>query len=444
MTTTIIAKNSTAGDLSLSYLSAIDAKIPASGQSELTLWNRVSNIQEDEELGAYIENDQVILNIDGTDLTKEQSLSVLEFPITGAKNNYSATASPSSTDDDSEGYSIGSVWIDVSADHPYVCVDDSTNFAVWSQFGEGDDTQIDSAYLYTAAQDEIDSTSWTDVAGSSVNITTTGEGKIWALGSITGTTDAPSSGTDFEIRVVIDSENGGVAEFEPYDDLERAIVVHYQTTSNKNAGTYNVKLQARRISGSASLYCEKISVFSLGLNARGPKGEKGDPGGTTVDIQEDDVLVASNVDVLNFEGNVTATDEGGGKVTVSVDGSIWGSEFQQDSSLGASSTSSTSWQQKLRMTTGDLPAGIYRIGWSYAWRHSSRNSSFRGRVQVNDSDTIMEHRQEPKDQGSTQEQRCSGFSYESLSGVENIDLDYCASNNTAYIWEARLEIWRVS
>ena len=37
--TTIIAKNQTAGDLALTRLVAPDAKIPASGQAQLTDWN---------------------------------------------------------------------------------------------------------------------------------------------------------------------------------------------------------------------------------------------------------------------------------------------------------------------------------------------------------------------------------------------------------------------
>jgi len=71
---TIIAKNQTAGDLALTQLIAPDRKIPASGQVQLTDWNTVSEIQSDKQLKAYITSDDVLLNINGTDQNKAQSL----------------------------------------------------------------------------------------------------------------------------------------------------------------------------------------------------------------------------------------------------------------------------------------------------------------------------------------------------------------------------------
>ena len=68
-------------------------------------------------------------------------------------------------------------------------------------------------------------------------------------------------------------------------------------------------------------------------------------------------------------------------------------------------------------------------------------------VQVDDTTTIMEHFQEPKDQKDDQINNNSGFKMLALtSGIHNIDLDYRKNGNsvTAYISEARLEIWRVS
>jgi len=129
-------------------------------------------------------------------------------------------------------------------------------------------------------------------------------------------------------------------------------------------------------------------------------------------------------------------------------GSIFGQEFQEASSLGQSSHNLTSYEQKLRLTTGDLPEGTYRIGWSYRWRMSHNdNKDFKARIQINDSTTIMEHQQEVQDTSYDQKHRCSGFYYAELSGVKNIDLDFCIGcynyQATAYIEDARLEIWRV-
>jgi hypothetical protein len=128
-------------------------------------------------------------------------------------------------------------------------------------------------------------------------------------------------------------------------------------------------------------------------------------------------------------------------------GGVYGSQIQYGSSESYSSTTSTSWQQKLRLTTSSLPSGVYKIEWYYEWGYSSTSRDFIGRVQINDSTTIMEHREEPQDSGSDQYRPGNGFYYApSLSGVTNIDLDYCTSSSgyTSRIRRARLSIFRIS
>ena len=109
-----------------------------------------------------------------------------------------------------------------------------------------------------------------------------------------------------------------------------------------------------------------------------------------------------------------------------------------------SSTTSKSPQRKLRMSISDLPEGRYRIGWYYEFAHSSSSQDFRARVQLDDSIDLMEHLQELKDAGTDQSNMGCGFSYQDLiAGDHTIDLDYWAENGTAYIKNAKLEIWRV-
>lgn len=74
MSVAVIAKNQMAEALSLTELSAPDQEIPASLQVTLTLFNFVWEIQESSELRNYVDTNQVIINLDGSDLTKEQSL----------------------------------------------------------------------------------------------------------------------------------------------------------------------------------------------------------------------------------------------------------------------------------------------------------------------------------------------------------------------------------
>lgn len=56
------------------------------------------------------------------------------------KNNTSATAAPTATDDSASGYEVGSVWIDVTNDAVYTCVDATASAAVWIGIGNGNTT----------------------------------------------------------------------------------------------------------------------------------------------------------------------------------------------------------------------------------------------------------------------------------------------------------------
>lgn len=49
------------------------------------------------------------------------------------KNKYDATTAPTSVADAAHGYSVGSRWVDVTNDRAYVCVDATTNAAIWKE-----------------------------------------------------------------------------------------------------------------------------------------------------------------------------------------------------------------------------------------------------------------------------------------------------------------------
>lgn len=54
--------------------------------------------------------------------------------ITNIKNKLDATVAPAVTDDDDPGgYSVGSLWLDVTADKAYMCLDNSAGAAVWKE-----------------------------------------------------------------------------------------------------------------------------------------------------------------------------------------------------------------------------------------------------------------------------------------------------------------------
>jgi hypothetical protein len=115
-------------------------------------------------------------------------------------------------------------------------------------------------------------------------------------------------------------------------------------------------------------------------------------------------------------------------------------------------TTSTDWTQALRLTTDDLEAGIYRVGWMAVGRNSNIQGDWRVQVQVDDTINIIDPDnggyvgREAKDAGDNQRTPWSGFRYVTLaSGVHTIDLDVSQDGNgTAYLYHAVLEIWRAS
>lgn len=55
----------------------------------------------------------------------------------GCRMNLDATNAPGVNDDELDGYSVGSTWLDIAADNAYVCIDASAGAASWLQFGGG-------------------------------------------------------------------------------------------------------------------------------------------------------------------------------------------------------------------------------------------------------------------------------------------------------------------
>ena len=56
---------------------------------------------------------------------------------TGGKNNFSATLLPTTTDDNSQGYALGSLWYDTNTNRLFVCTQNTTSNAVWKEFSLG-------------------------------------------------------------------------------------------------------------------------------------------------------------------------------------------------------------------------------------------------------------------------------------------------------------------
>lgn len=125
-------------------------------------------------------------------------------------------------------------------------------------------------------------------------------------------------------------------------------------------------------------------------------------------------------------------------------GGFFGSELQWTEDLTTSSTTSSSWQQKLRLTTTDLPLGDYILLYS-AVIEGSLSSTFVG-VQLEQDDTTVLAEAEVSPGPSSSLVFSGHVVRSSFSGVHTFDIDWrrASGGGQAYISGARLTLWRIS
>ena len=125
---------------------------------------------------------------------------------------------------------------------------------------------------------------------------------------------------------------------------------------------------------------------------------------------------------------------------------IFGSEFHYIESIPQSSTTSTGWQEKLRLTTSSLPSGRYWCVFSAELRNSSDEAAAMARFQINDTSTVGENGisfgdDSPNQYGVFFGQEDLG----TISGVNDFTIDWRQqSGGTAFIRRAKITLWRIS
>lgn len=89
--TTIAARNVTGGALEIDNLKVPNRELPALSDTVLTPVNRITDIQEDPQLLQYINNDEVLLILDGLVQTKTQSLNIMTPVVSGTDPAFNTT-----------------------------------------------------------------------------------------------------------------------------------------------------------------------------------------------------------------------------------------------------------------------------------------------------------------------------------------------------------------
>jgi len=81
-----------------------------------------------------------------------EAIGLTTFSLNGGKMNYDASASPAITDDSSQGYRKGSIWIDNVGKEAYRCIDDAVGAALWL----GTTLEVSEVGTFTYSKAEID------------------------------------------------------------------------------------------------------------------------------------------------------------------------------------------------------------------------------------------------------------------------------------------------
>jgi len=162
----------------------------------------------------------------------------------------------------------------------------------------------------------------------------------------------------------------------------------------------------------------------------------------TIASHSDTTGTGPELDELTDGSETTLHSHAGGST-------VFGTEYDYAESEGESSTTSDTYQQKLRLTTSTVPAGTYRIGWAFA--HSSSTDKLDCGFKIELDDTTVLSEPTPNMKGKSADGSyygMSGFKHTSLTNASHtIDIDYIANLDaqagTTYIKQARIEIWRV-
>lgn len=168
-----------------------------------------------------------------------------------------------------------------------------------------------------------------------------------------------------------------------------------------------------------------------------------------VEVQDEGISLTLAVKKINFVGaGVTATEPVADEVEVTIPGgagSVFGTEYNTAESLGQSTTTSTTPQQKLRLSVTGLPAGDYLLHWALTAGNTDNEAGVDVRVQLDDATnlTIFTHGH-GRDAGASDSAN-GGHIILTLTGDHDIDVDFDANaGGTAVIQDVTLTLFRVT
>lgn len=158
----------------------------------------------------------------------------------------------------------------------------------------------------------------------------------------------------------------------------------------------------------------------------------------TVASHSDTSATGSELNELTNGSETTLHSHAGG-------GSVFGAGFQEEVSLGRSTTTSSSFQNKLTLTTPAL-TGKYRVGWHAVVDQSLASDAVQAQLYNNTNAQVVGTTQEHEPKDTKNRIAVGGFEYIDFTGsAKSFTIQYRQQRgSTAGIQDARIEIWRVS
>jgi len=213
-----------------------------------------------------------------------------------------------------------------------------------------------------------------------------------------------------------------------YVEYRDALILYAQTVTFSNLTIEQKEVLCVNFAVDKS---DRDTVFTSGEQKKHAKG-----------IQE--LINKANEQIVFESKSIDIADEIGVPETTNISSSSeFGSYIAEASSEGVSSTSSTSYQTKLTLTTTDITSGKYKISWYFETNGSSKEDA-EFKIVLNTSTILSETNVEFKDE--TNWLTGGGFKYETLaSGIHTIEIKFRSENKyTSNIRKARLDIIKIT
>ena len=263
-----------------------------------------------------------------------------------ASTDTTAASDPTVNDDDTQGYMIGSRWINTSSPGEFICSDASTGAAVWTLTTYSAPGAVFVDYYNSASYSGITTTASTlplnterqsdaafTLAANEVTVNTRGTYRVDYDLSLSETSNNDTT-VDMWVEVNGTEQPGTRARMFHDSNMEEG-GNHGMAILDLLASDV-LRVRAQVVDGSDQTNtladATRLIIHSVGANgaagATGPQGPAGS--GSTINVEDEGSGIPNTPhSSLNFVGaGVTATDAGGGVATITIPGGAGGNIAQ--------------------------------------------------------------------------------------------------------------------